>query len=91
MWSTRWSACSIHPAAIGQVFNLGSDEEISMNDLADRVIQLSGSKSTIEHISYEEAYGQKFDDMARRVPRWRRSGRSFRSPQDLSWMTSLNQ
>jgi UDP-glucose 4-epimerase len=56
------------PAAVGQVFNLGSDEEISMNDLAERVIRFSGSKSAIKHISYEEAYGQKFDDMARRVP-----------------------
>ena len=56
------------PAAIGQVFNLGSDEEISMNDLAERVIGLSGSSSAIRHISYEEAYGQKFDDMARRGP-----------------------
>ena len=54
------------PASIGQVFNLGSDEEISINDLAARVIQLSGSSSVVEHISYEEAYGQKFDDMSRR-------------------------
>jgi UDP-glucose 4-epimerase len=56
------------PAAVGQVFNLGSDEEVSMNDLAERVIGLSGSTSTVKHITYEEAYGQKFDDMARRVP-----------------------
>jgi UDP-glucose 4-epimerase len=57
------------PAAVGQVFNLGSDEEISINDLAQRVIQLAGSRSTIEHITYEQAYGQNFDDMARRVPK----------------------
>ena len=57
------------PAAAGDVFNLGSDQEVSMNDLAKRVIALAGSKSAIEHISYEQAYGQKFDDMARRVPR----------------------
>ncbi|HWE02354.1 MAG TPA: GDP-mannose 4,6-dehydratase [Tepidisphaeraceae bacterium] len=56
------------PAAIGQVFNLGSDVEISMNDLAERVIRLSDSKSTSKHITYEQAYGQKFDDMARRAP-----------------------
>ncbi len=57
------------PAAVGQVFNLGSDEEISMNELAQRVIRLAGSQSAVAHLSYEEAYGQKFDDMARRVPR----------------------
>jgi UDP-glucose 4-epimerase len=57
------------PSAIGQVFNLGSDEEISINDLAARVIKLSNSRSTIEHITYEKAYGQQFDDMARRVPK----------------------
>jgi len=56
------------PAAVGQVFNLGGDEEISMNDLASRVIALSGSKSRIEHQTYEQAYGQAFDDLPRRVP-----------------------
>jgi UDP-glucose 4-epimerase len=57
------------PAAAGQVFNVGGDEEISMNDLARRVIALADSSSTIQHISYEQAYGQKFDDMMRRVPK----------------------
>ena len=58
------------PAAAGEVFNLGSDREISMNDLARRVIDLAGSKSEIRHIPYEQAYGtNQFDDMARRVPR----------------------
>jgi UDP-glucose 4-epimerase len=57
------------PAASGQVFNLGSDEEISMNDLARRVIGLAGSSSSIEHIPYELAYGRSFDDLPRRVPR----------------------
>jgi UDP-glucose 4-epimerase len=55
-------------STVGEVFNVGSDEEISMNELARRVIDLAGSKSRIEHISYEQAYGRKFDDMARRVP-----------------------
>ncbi|HEY7087215.1 MAG TPA: NAD-dependent epimerase/dehydratase family protein [Tepidisphaeraceae bacterium] len=57
------------PAAIGNVFNLGHDEEVTINDLAKRVIQLTGSKSPIEHIPYERAYGQRFDDLPRRVPR----------------------
>ena len=56
------------PEAVGQVFNLGSDQEISINALADRVIRLAGSTSTIERLSYEAAYGQQFDDLPRRVP-----------------------
>jgi UDP-glucose 4-epimerase len=61
----------IHTApAAGEVFNLGSDREISMNDLALRVIELARSKSEIHHIPYEQAYGtNQFDDMARRVPK----------------------
>jgi UDP-glucose 4-epimerase len=57
------------PSAVGQVFNLGSDEEISINDLAKKVIALTGSKSTIEHVPYEVAYGRQFDDLPRRVPK----------------------
>jgi UDP-glucose 4-epimerase len=57
------------PGAAGQVFNLGSDQEISINDLAKRVIALAGSSSTINHIPYEQAYGRTFDDLPRRVPK----------------------
>ena len=57
------------PQAVGQVYNLGSDEEISMADLAKRVIVGCQSSSTIEFIPYEEAYGPGFDDTLRRVPR----------------------
>jgi UDP-glucose 4-epimerase len=52
----------------GTVFNLGSDEEVSITDLARRVIRLCDSPSVIEYISYEKAYGQPFDDLSRRVP-----------------------
>ena len=52
----------------GHVFNLGGTEETSMNDLAARVIRLAGSNASIEHLSYEQAYGQTFDDLPRRVP-----------------------
>ena len=55
--------------AVGQVYNLGSDEEISMNQLAKRVIELAGSSSRIEHVPYEQAYGRDFDDLPRRVPK----------------------
>jgi len=57
------------PSAAGRVFNLGGHEEISINDLARRVIALAGSRSPIEHVSYEQAYGHRFDDMPRRVPK----------------------
>lgn len=56
------------PNSIGEVFNLGSDEEVTINELARRVIALAKSKSTIEHVAYEKAYGRQFDDMRRRVP-----------------------
>jgi UDP-glucose 4-epimerase len=60
------------PQAIGQVFNLGSDQEISIAELARRVIAVCKSSSKIEYISYEQAYGQRFDDTQRRVPRLER-------------------
>lgn len=57
------------PAARGQVYNLGSNEETTIEDLAKRVIAITGSKSGIEYVTYEQAYGQQFDDLPRRVPR----------------------
>lgn len=56
------------PRAVGGVFNLGSDQEISIEALAQKVIHLAHSKSAIQHISYQEAYGRSFDDLPRRVP-----------------------
>lgn len=56
------------PAARGQVVNIGNDKEISIMALAEKVKQLTGSKSNIKVIPYEEAYGEGFDDMRRRVP-----------------------
>jgi UDP-glucose 4-epimerase len=55
-------------ACAGRVFNLGGDEEVSIEELARRVIRVTGSRSGIEHVPYERAYGQKFDDLPRRVP-----------------------
>jgi UDP-glucose 4-epimerase len=52
---------------IGQVFNVGNPFEITINELAQRVITLAGSSSTIEYVSYEEAYGKGFEDMNRRT------------------------
>ncbi len=56
------------PDAIGGVFNIGSNEEISIYDLADKVRQRTGSASEIRLIPYEEAYEPGFEDFRRRVP-----------------------
>jgi UDP-glucose 4-epimerase len=55
-------------AAVGQVFNLGNTEEVTMNALAEKVIGATDSASTIKYLSYDEAYGAGFEDMQRRVP-----------------------
>jgi UDP-glucose 4-epimerase len=54
--------------AYGNVFNVGSTTEISIRDLAERIIELTGSRSDISLIPYDEAYGEGFEDMYRRVP-----------------------
>jgi UDP-glucose 4-epimerase len=56
------------PPCRGEVFNVGNDEEISMNDLAEKVRSLVGGRSEIRHIPYSDAYGPGFEDMDRRVP-----------------------
>ena len=56
------------PECFGQVINLGNSEEVSIKALADRAIALTGSTSEIQFIPYEEAYGEGFEDMQRRVP-----------------------
>lgn len=62
------------PAARGQVVNIGNNEEISIGALALRVKELTGSRSEIITIPYEQAYGEGFDDMQRRVPSLERAG-----------------
>jgi len=54
--------------AIGKVVNIGNSFEISMNELAKKIIDETKSKSKITHIPYEAAYGDSFEDMSRRVP-----------------------
>lgn len=56
------------PTCFGQVINLGNSEEVSIKGLADRAIKLTGSSSEIQFVPYEEAYGEGFEDMRRRVP-----------------------
>jgi len=54
--------------AVGEIFNIGNPDEISMNDLARMIIKKLNSKSEIIHIPYEQAYSKGFEDMKRRVP-----------------------
>jgi UDP-glucose 4-epimerase len=54
--------------AAGKVYNIGSTEEIAIEELADKIIEMTGSKSKKEFISYEKAYGRPIEDMMRRVP-----------------------
>jgi UDP-glucose 4-epimerase len=61
-------ALSQEPRAVGQVFNIGNPEEISILDLATRVREATGSRSEIVLIPYDEAYEAGFEDMPRRVP-----------------------
>jgi UDP-glucose 4-epimerase len=57
-----------HPGAVGEVFNIGSNEEVTIRTLAERVKALTASDAEIAYVPYEEAYGEGFEDMPRRVP-----------------------
>ncbi len=56
------------PKAIGEVFNIGSQEEITIQQLAEEIIKSTKSSSRIEYIPYDKAYEEGFEDMQRRVP-----------------------
>jgi UDP-glucose 4-epimerase len=56
------------PEAEGDVFNVGNDREVTINELAQKVKEMAGSDSEIEHVPYEKAYGPGFEDMERRCP-----------------------
>jgi UDP-glucose 4-epimerase len=58
----------IEPKAVGQVFNIGNKEEVTILRLAEIVKSLTGSASSIEFIPYDQAYEEGFEDMPRRVP-----------------------
>jgi UDP-glucose 4-epimerase len=70
--------------AIGEVFNVGNNQQISIMELAKKVIEITGSKSTIEKIAYEKAYPQGFEDMQLRVPD------ISKIKQVLGWSPQLN-
>jgi len=56
------------PSAVGQVFNLGSQEEVTIEEVAKRVVRIVGSGSVVEYIPYDKAYEEGYEDMPRRVP-----------------------
>jgi UDP-glucose 4-epimerase len=57
-----------HPGGVGQVYNIGSREEVTIGELAEVVKALTGSGSEITLVPYSEAYEEGFEDMPRRVP-----------------------
>ena len=59
---------SLHPGAVGQVFNIGNGAETTINDLATQVKELTRSRSEIVHVPYAQAYEEGFEDLRRRVP-----------------------
>lgn len=65
-------ALSEHPDAVGKVFNIGSDKEITILDLAEKVKKITGSPSPVKLIPYDEAYESGFEDMPRRIPNLQR-------------------
>lgn len=75
---------------IGKVINIGNDFEISINSLAQRIITETGSKSEIIYVPYEEAYGEGFEDMERRVPNIELIGQlvGWKPKRDLKTMIS---
>jgi UDP-glucose 4-epimerase len=72
-------------AAYGRVINVGSDQEVTINQLAERVKAITGSSSPIEHIPYEQAYVEGFEDMRRRVPDLTQAGQliGYKPTRDL--------
>ncbi len=52
----------------GKIFNVGNDQETSIIDLATTIIAMTGSSSTVQHVSYEQRFGKGFEDTKRRIP-----------------------
>lgn len=57
-----------HPGAVGEIFNIGGEQEITISDLAKKVKRLTKSNSEIVYLPYEEVYGEGFEDMRHRIP-----------------------
>jgi UDP-glucose 4-epimerase len=65
-------AAGLRPGAVSQVINVGSSEEVTIRDLAERMVRISGSLSPIIHVPQEAVYGSGYEDIPRRVPSTRR-------------------
>jgi UDP-glucose 4-epimerase len=63
--------------AAGKVYNIGSTEEVTIEGLADKIIEMTGSKSKKEFVPYEKAYGRPIEDMMRRVPNLERISKAI--------------
>ena len=61
-------AVAFSETTVGRVLNIGNNVEVSIHDLASKIIFLTGSKSEIQYLPYTAAYGEGFEDMERRVP-----------------------
>ena len=74
---------------LGRIFNIGSDEMISMQALAERVIRVTGSQSRIEHVSYEQVFGNGFEDLKLRQPNLQRIRRAIGFASTISLDTTI--
>jgi UDP-glucose 4-epimerase len=74
---TGMLACVTQERTAGEIFNLGNTEETTIKALAERVIELTGSHSSIKYVPYAEAYAEGFEDMERRVPDIGKAGEWF--------------
>jgi UDP-glucose 4-epimerase len=64
----RALAALMEDGVSGEIYNVGSEQRISIRELADRVLEMTGSESTIEHVAYEDVYGIGIEDMLHRIP-----------------------
>ena len=79
----------VESKADGEIFNIGNTEEISINNLAEKIVSLTGSKSKIIHIPYSEAYNEGFEDMMRRKPNIKKMKDFFKWEPEFSLTSTL--
>ena len=82
---------SRHPGAVGEVFNIGSNEEITILELAEQVKMMTRSKSEIAFLPYDRAYEEGFEDMRRRVPDLRKINKLIGYEPSMSLAKILNE
>jgi UDP-glucose 4-epimerase len=62
------AALAVHPGAVGEIFNVGSQEEVTIRQLAERIIARVGRGGPVQYVPYDQAYEIGFEDMRRRIP-----------------------